>query len=146
MNNSMAAICGVVAFVMFGVGRLRHWNAGQYVINISAGVVCTYVAILAAALAGLLSPVDAMVSQWKADALEHRLYVGESRSELEHQFGNAIPRPDHFGGYSVSGAQAVPGWADHLGQYSYYAGGNFCLPRSGHQARLDPTHSALNEA
>lgn len=32
--------------------------------------------------------------QWKILAFERHLYKGESRSELESQFGTAVPRPD----------------------------------------------------
>jgi hypothetical protein len=52
--------------------------------------------------------------------------VGESRADVEKQFGHEVPKPDRLSGYAVFGSEAGPGSDRHLGQYAYDAESMFC--------------------
>ena len=120
-------MCALVVGATIGLGRARHWSMPLQILAAIVSLALTIVALIVGLILGFLGPVEAFSMQWKLRALERQLYVGESRANIERQFGYSIPKPERLGGYSVSGAEAVPGWADHLGQYSYFAEGAFCV-------------------
>ena len=75
-------------------------------------------------------PLESLTMRWKVEALERHLYVGESRLDVENQFGHGVPRPDRLGGYAITSREAVTApahWDQHVGQYGYAESGAFCL-------------------
>jgi hypothetical protein len=121
------AVCSFVAGLVFVLGSWFRWSKSQRSVVAAASVVLTVMALFCALIIAYLQPIEAYSMQWKLRVLERNLYVGESRRDIESQFGHTIPKPDSFSGYSVPAAEAVSGWGDHLGQYSYAAGGGFCV-------------------
>ena len=96
----------------------------------------TFVAIVAAlcllvvvSLFGWLNPVLTWIATAKVSALERQLFVGETRTQVESQFGRTIYAPDELRGYSASGSEVAASaadWDKHLGEYSYTSSVQFC--------------------
>jgi hypothetical protein len=94
---------------------------------IAGGAVLLIPLVFIAFMCGFFSPLQSLDAQWKIAGLERQLHVGESRADIEKQFGHTIAQPERLDGYSVSSVDAVPGWEDHLGEYSYVAGSELCF-------------------
>src|ERR1035437_6983903 len=76
---------------------------------------------------GLFMPLQHALAERNTATLEHRLGVGETRADVERQFGHGIPQPDHLRDYVADTAEAAGSGYTHVGEYSYVSGSEFCF-------------------
>lgn len=95
---SLAIFFLVILLLATGIAALlgRHfrWSIRRQVwvtIGLSPLVLVCIVVLWAV---GLLGPLQYASMQWKPHALERALYIGETRTHVEQQFGTRIPLPD----------------------------------------------------
>jgi hypothetical protein len=103
---------------------------GVRILGIFAAIIALLSVLFVAFEFGLLNPVLTSIATAKVSALEQHLFVGETRTQVESQFGRAIDEPNEFRGYDASGSEvaaSAPDWDKHLGEYSYASSGSFCF-------------------
>jgi hypothetical protein len=89
-------------------------------------VVSVPIAFVVAWMFGLFMPLQHAEAERNTATLEHRLVVGESRADVERQFGDGIPQPDHRRDYVADTAEAAGSGYTRVSEYSYFSGSEFC--------------------
>lgn len=108
-------IAGCLATLVASEGRRTIWTGKR---KRKAAVIAVFVSLLIFAVAfelGFFAPFEEWATQWKVDAFEKRLYVGETRTAIEARFGREVPRPDEIDRMNDSV------------DYYYLVAGSFCV-------------------
>lgn len=96
---TLVALLVIVAAIVFASSWALGWPGRSLRWAIIASVYASTLVVIGVAwFFGALTPIQSYIAQRKNLAFEQHLYLGESRSELEENFGRGIPNPDRIRG------------------------------------------------
>lgn len=111
------------------LGRRLRWPAHRQVWATVAFYPLVFFCVAVLWAFGIFSPLQRLSMQWKVEALKKALYIGETRSQLEHQFGARIPVPEHrgFGYEGTDPSLDNRARASHFIRYYYVSSSALCF-------------------